>query len=136
MTKDEIIEFINANKTAYFATVDDGKPRVRAMGMYKADETGIYFQSWTMKDVHKQLVKNPEVELCYNGKGAQVRISGQMEIIDDLEKKKEVVEQRPFMKPTVEEHGYDVVALYRLKNAKAHVWTMDTNFDPKNYIDL
>jgi uncharacterized pyridoxamine 5'-phosphate oxidase family protein len=37
MTKTEILEFINANPTCYFATSENNKPRVRGMRMYRAD---------------------------------------------------------------------------------------------------
>jgi pyridoxamine 5'-phosphate oxidase len=137
MTKAEILALIKANPTAYMATVEGNKPHVRAMGIYDADENGIIIQTWTIKDIHQQVVKNPEVELCFNDRkaGIQVRISGTAEIINDVEFKKKVVEQRPFMKPTVEKRGLDVVALYRVRG-KAMAWTMAANFDPKTYIDF
>jgi hypothetical protein len=41
------------------------------------------------------------------------------------------------MKPIIESKGgWDVVALWCLKNGKATVWTMDINFDPKTYVQL
>ncbi|MFC1921076.1 pyridoxamine 5'-phosphate oxidase family protein [Chloroflexota bacterium] len=137
MTKTEILEIIKANPISYMATVEGNKPHVRAMGIYKADEDGIIIQTWTIKDIHQQVVNNPEIELCFNDtkSGAQVRVSGKAEIIKDMDYIKKVVEERAFMKPTVEAKGYDVVALYRLKG-KATVWTRDKNFDPKEYIDL
>ena len=137
MTKDEIYEFINANRTAWMATVEGDQPRVRAMGIPKADENGIIIQTWTLKDIHDQVVANPKMELCFNDLkgGKQVRVSGTAEIITDVAAKEQMVKDRPFMKATVDEHGIDVVALYRLKG-KATVWTRDKNFDPKEYIDL
>ena len=119
------------------ATVEGDKPHVRGMGIYDADENGIIIQTWTIKDIHQQVVDNPEIELCFNiaREGVQIRVSGRAEIIDDLEMKKQVVEKRTFMKPTVEEKGWDVVALYRLKG-KATVWTRDRNFEPKEYVEL
>ena len=137
MTKEEIFAFINANRTAWMATVEGDQPRVRAMGIPKADENGIIIQTWTIKDIHKQVVDNPKIELCFNDLkgGVQVRVSGTAEIIDDVGVKEKMVKERPFMKPTVEKHGIDVVALYRLKG-KATVWTMAQNFEPKEYIDL
>ena len=137
MTKAEILTLIKANPTAYMATVEGRKPHVRAMGIYEADESGIIIQTWTIKDIHKQILKNPEVELCFNDlkSGTQVRISGKAEIINDLDFKKKVVEKRAFMRPTVEEKGWDVVALYRIKG-KATVWTRAANFEPKTYIDF
>jgi len=137
MTKEEILKLIKSHPTSFMATVEGDKPHVRGMGIYDADENGIIIQTWTIKDIHQQILKNPEVELCFNDLkgGIQVRVSGRAEIIDDIEFKKKVVEKRPFMKPTVEKQGLDVVALYRVKG-KATVWTMATNFEPKTYVDL
>lgn len=138
MTKAEILEAINANPTAYVATVEGNKPHVRGMGMHKADDTGIYFQAWKIKDIHKQIEKNPEVELCFNTKdGKQIRISGRFEIVEDLALKKEVEAKRPFMTPIIAaKGGYNVVAIYRLRKGKAQVWTMADNFAPKTYVEL
>jgi pyridoxamine 5'-phosphate oxidase len=138
MTKAEVLAAINAAGVAYMATVEGDKPHVRGMGMVKADETGLYFQCWKVKDAHKQIVKNPNVELCYSTKdGAQIRVSGKFEIVEDLALKKEVEKQRPFMTPIIKEKGgYDVVAIYRMQHGKAMVWTRAENFAPKTYIDL
>ena len=137
MTKDEILELIKANPISFMATVEGNKPHVRGMVIYNADENGIIIQTWTIKDIHQQIVNNPEVELCFNDfeAGIQVRVSGKAEIIDDLAFKQKVVENRPFIKPMVEEKGYDVVAIYRVKG-KATIWTMATNYEPKTYVDL
>jgi len=137
MTKTEILKLIKANPTSFMATVEGNKPHVRGISIYDADENGIIIQTWTIKDIHRQILNNPEVELCFNDMkaGIQVRVSGRAEIIDDLAFKKEVVEKRPFMKPTVGKKGWEVVALYRVKG-KATVWTMAANFEPKTYIDL
>ena len=137
MTKAEILDLIKANPTSFMATVEGNKPHVRGIGIYDADENGIIIQTWSIKDIHQQIVNNPEVELCFNDfkAGIQVRVSGIAEIIDDVDFKQKVVEKRQFMKPTVEKKGIDVVALYRLKG-KATVWSRDINFEPKEYTDL
>jgi pyridoxamine 5'-phosphate oxidase len=139
MTKAEILKFINANPDSCIATIEGNKPRVRGITIYKADEKGIIIQTWTLKDFHKQLQKNPEVEMCFsctkNGM-EQVRISGQLELVDDLALKQQVVKDRSFMKAVVDSKGYEVVAMYRLKNGKGFYWTPRENFSPKTYIDL
>lgn len=138
MTKAEILAAISANPVCYMATSEGKQPHVRAMGMYKADETGIYFQAWKVKDVHQQIVKNPVVELCFSTKdGKQIRVSGKFEILEDLALKKEVESKRTFMTPIIKEKGgYDVVAIYRMTKGKALVWTMAENFAPKAYVEL
>jgi pyridoxamine 5'-phosphate oxidase len=137
MTGEEIIDFINANRDCFLATVEGDKPHVRAIGIVKADENGIIIQTSTYKDFYRQLSVNPSVELCfYNAEQyMQVRVSGTVELVDDIGLKDEIIAKRPFLKPQVEKGGYGAIAVYRIKGV-AHAWTMKTNFDPKTYIQL
>ena len=137
MDKAEIIDFMNATHNCYFATVEGNKPHVRGIGIVKADEDGIIIQTGTYKDLYKQLSANPNVELCFhdNKQGIQVRVSGAVELLDDLEMKEEIVAERKFLKPIVEKEGYEAIVVYRLKGV-ATVWTFKTNLDPKTYIQL
>jgi pyridoxamine 5'-phosphate oxidase len=138
MTKEEILEFATKNPVCSLATIDGKQPRVRTIMLYKADENGIIFCTGRDKAVHKQLQANPAAELCfYNAEqGLQVRIEGAVEMLDDLELKKKIVEAFTFLKPWVESQGYEVMICYRLNNARAVTWTMQTNFEPKKYIQL
>lgn len=138
MTKKEVLEFATKNPLFSLATTDASRPRVRMMMLYRADDKGLIFTTGRDKDVSKQLQANPAVEMCfYNAdQGRQVRIEGAVEALDDLELKKQIVEDFPFLKPWVESQGYDVMATYRLKRGKAVTWTMETNFEPKQYIPL
>ena len=63
MTKEEMIAFMNANPVMQLATVEGDKPRVRAILLFKADEKGIIFHTANTKDLYKQLMKNPNVEI-------------------------------------------------------------------------
>ena len=138
MTKEEILEFITQNPIFSLATSENDQPHVRMMMLYRADENGIIFTTGRNKAVYKQLQANPAVELCfYNAdKGLQVRIEGTVEMLDDLELKMQIVEQFTFLKPWVESEGYEILIPFCLKNGKAVTWTMETNFDPKQYIQL
>ena len=140
MNKAEILEFITANPTAFVATVEGNKPYVRPLGTYRADENGIIFSMQADKDVYKQVIKNPETQICYYADRVVIRISGQMEPVADLELKKEIAEARPFVKPGVEKHGWDYVGVFRVKNAKATVLDMKgppaPPGTPKTWIDL
>lgn len=138
MTKEEVLEFATKNPVCSLATVEGHQPRVRTIMLYQADENGIIFVTGRQKALHAQLQANPAVELCFYNpdEGRQVRIEGAVEMLDDLELKKEVVEKFTFLKPWVEKQGYDVMICYRLKTAKATTWTMETNFEPKTYIQL
>ncbi|MBP1734422.1 MAG: pyridoxamine 5-phosphate oxidase-related FMN-binding protein [Deltaproteobacteria bacterium] len=136
MTKEEIVAFINANSTCYLATCDGDTPHVRAMGMYKADERGILIQLSSIKGMYGELVKNPKVELCYNGSGKVVRISGTAEFLEDQSLKEEVVRARPFLKPLADAHGWEAIKIFRVANPVATVWTMATNLEAREFVKL
>lgn len=138
MNKQEIFTLINACTVCCLATTDGDVPRGRYIMPYKSDENGIVFHTWKGKDMHKQIQKNPKIELCFfNPKDfVQVRVSGAAELVEDLELKKEIVGKRDFLKPWVEKSGYEKFAVYCMKNGIATVWTFQTNFAPKEYVSL
>ena len=138
MTKEEVLEFIKKNPVFSLATTDGNQPHTRMIMMYRADENGIIFTTGRDKDVNRQLQANPAVEMCFYGgeQNCQVRIDGLAMAIDDLELKKQIVEDFPFLKPMVEERGYEVLITYNVQNARATTWTMETNELPKQYVQL
>jgi pyridoxamine 5'-phosphate oxidase len=138
MTKSEILALINANLACHLATVEGNAPHVRGILLYRADENGLVFHTGNTKDLYHQLTRNPKVEFCFNDyqKGIQVRVSGSVELVDDMALKKEIVAKRDFLKPWVEQQGWDMLVVYRMKKGKATTWTMQTNFDPKTYVEL
>jgi pyridoxamine 5'-phosphate oxidase len=144
MNKKEILEFITANPAFHLATVEGDQPRCRGMFLFSADEKGIVFHSGTMKAVHHQIEKNPKVELCFNDlqKGVQVRVAGKLEIVEDKALKDEICAHptRQFLKAWREsgtlDNFYNTFKVYRLKGGRAVVWTMETNFAPKEEIAL
>jgi uncharacterized pyridoxamine 5'-phosphate oxidase family protein len=138
MTKEEVLEFATKNPVCSLATIEGTQPRVRMIMLYQADENGIIFCTGRQKALHAQLQTNPAMEMCFynEGEGRMVRIEGTAEMLDDVELKKKVVEKFAFLKPWVESQGYEVMVCYGLKNAKATTWTMETNFEPKKYIQL
>jgi uncharacterized pyridoxamine 5'-phosphate oxidase family protein len=138
MTKEEVFEFVGKNPVFGLATADDNKPHVRMIMLYRADENGIIFTTGENKDVHRQLSANPQVEMCFYSaeERRQVRIGGTVEVLEDLELKKQVVRDYPFLKEWVDREGYDVLIVYCLKSGRATPWTMETNFQPKEYVQL
>ncbi len=136
MTRAQILEFLNANPMCHLASCEGSQPRVRGMMMYRADSTGLIFHTGNYKALSKQLLANKQVEVCFNSQDTQVRVAGVVEIVEDMTLKKEIVEARPFLKPWVEEHGYDLLVVFRVTQCQAAVWTMATNFEPTQYQKL
>lgn len=140
MNKHEILKFINSNPAFFLATTEDGEPRVRGMLLYRADEEGILFHTGGTKDVCRQMLANPAVELCFFDQQnmVQVRVRGVAMQIMDRRLKEEIVNSpgREFLKPIVESHGLDVLAVFRVVDCQALVWTMATNFAPKDPVRI
>ena len=85
MNFEECIQFANENPVCYLATNDNGQPRVRALGLWFADESGFYFQGSFTKEFPHQLKKNPKAEICFykpEGRiGTMLRVTGNAEFI-------------------------------------------------------
>jgi len=138
MTKKEILKFVEKNPVFSLATIDGEKPRVRMMMLAMVNENGLVFTTGRDKAVCNQMTANPAIEMCfYNAdEGRQVRIEGKTEALNDLKLKKQIVEKFTFLKPWVEKEGYEVMMPYRVKHGRATVWTMETNLEPKQFIEL
>ena len=82
----------------YFATVEDGAPRVRPFGFSMVFEDRLYFGCGTHKAAYEQMLKNPEVELCSFNKGAFVRVRGKAVMDDRPEVQAAMYEAGPFLR--------------------------------------
>ena len=137
MTQDEILTFLNENPAFSLATCEGTVPHVRTLMLHKADETGIYFMVGKFKDVYRQLSLNPNVELCFHKDDFQIRITGQVENLDrKLDIKKGILEARPFLKPWIEQVGFKYMAVFRVNNGVAKVWSLETDMQPKEAVRL
>jgi len=136
----ECIQFANANPLCFLATTQGNQPRVRALGFWFADETGFYLQTGEVKEVYRQLKKNPKTELCFYHHegtiGKMLRIAGEVEFMEDRALKERVLRERPFLKSfglTVDRPG---LIIFRIAHGKAHFWTMEDNLKPKVFIEF
>jgi pyridoxamine 5'-phosphate oxidase len=126
MSLKEYADFANKNKTCYLATVEGDQPRVRALGMWYADETGFYFQAQTVKAFIKQLEKNPKVEVYFSAENFSkaMRVSGKVKFIDDLEVRAKCIQERPFVKNFgITEPDNPLLAVFHLYTGEAYFWT-------------
>lgn len=138
MTKAEIYQFMNENPVFHLATMDGDQPRVRGMFLFRADENGIVFHTGAMKDVYQQILHNPKAELCFSGKGVQIRAYGELEKSEDPVLREEIFSHpsRQFLS-VWKENGIDgMLQVFVLKNATAVTWTKELNFTPKEPINL
>lgn len=77
----EVYEFLNEAGTFFLATTEGNQPRVRPFGVVNICDNKLYIQTGRRKNVSKQILANPKVEICAVKDGKWIRISGIL--IDD-----------------------------------------------------
>ena len=138
MVKEELFQIMNENPVFHLATMDGDQPRVRGMLLYRADEQGIIFHTASTKDVYQQIQKNPKVELCFQGQGIQIRVTGVLEQVQDDKLRDEIFAHptRKFLQAWKAQGIDGLLQIFRLKNGAAVTWTMETNFEEKKPVQL
>jgi uncharacterized pyridoxamine 5'-phosphate oxidase family protein len=91
-------EFLKANQVFHLATVDGAKARVRPFGFVMIRNKALYMCTNKTKDVFKQLVKHPDVEVSAMGPdGTWLRISGKVAVDDSKDAKVQAFKEAPML---------------------------------------
>lgn len=138
MNAQEIFDLINANPAFYLATEEGDQPRVRGMLLFRADGRGIVFHTSSEKDLYAQITENPKAEMCFSCGNVQIRVTGVLEQNDSEELRREIFAHptRKFLQAW-KDMGIDgLLRVFVMKSCTAAVWTMETNFEPKQFIGL
>lgn len=72
----KILDFINKCGVFYYATVDDGKARVRPFGFADIIDGRLYFGMGDYKRSYRETVKDPYVEICACKGPEWIRVRG------------------------------------------------------------
>ena len=92
--------------------------------------------------MYAQIVNNNKAELCFSCGPVQIRVTGRLDEIDDNALKDEICEHpsRAFLKKFREngafEDFYRDIAVFRLSNGTASLWSMDKNYAPKEMVQI
>lgn len=108
----EIYEFLKKAGTYYLATVDGDSPRVRPFGTVDLYEDKLYIQTGKKKDCYKQLLANPNAEICAFADGRWLRVSGKLIPDDRREAKKHMLDQYPQLRGMYSEDDDNTIVLY------------------------
>jgi len=134
MDMKDYIEFANKNPACYIATIENDQPRVRGFLLWYADESGFYFHTGTTKNVFKQLMKNPKLEVCFIAPSQDpaemkmMRVEGKVKFLDDLKLKARLLEERPFLKAMgIGKPENPMLAVFKIYTGEAHFWKMENN---------
>lgn len=113
-----VCDFIKKCGTYFLATDDNGQPRVRPFGTVNIFEGKLYIQTGKVKEVSRQIQKNPRVELsCFDGQ-KWLRLSGELVRDDRIEAKADMLNHYPDLKKMYSAEDENTEVLY-FKNATA-----------------
>lgn len=117
---DEIISFLNENKSGAFATVENGKPRVRPWGFMLTDDNKFYFCTANKKDVYNQLKSVPFAEFTVTSKDmVTLRLSGEVVFTDDVNMKEKILANNPGVKGLYKSADNPIFEIFYIAHGEA-----------------
>ena len=115
---ESVYNFLKETNTYYLATMEGDQPRVRPFGTIDLFEGKLYIQTGKSKDVYKQIMANPKVEICACAGLDWLRVSATLVPDDRVEAKKHMLDAYPNLRRMYDENDDNTIVLY-LKDAKA-----------------
>lgn len=73
---EKAFDFLRSHKDVAFATVEQGKPKIRVFQIMKQEGHTLYFATSPRKEVYRQLQETPDIELLAMDGNISVRATG------------------------------------------------------------
>jgi len=108
----EVLEFIKSCGVYYLATTEGDQPRVRPFGTAEEFEGRLYIQTGKKKDCYRQLLENPNAEICCFKDGRWLRLKGKLIPDDRTEAKKDMLDKNPSLRSMYDENDDNTIVLY------------------------
>ncbi len=129
---EKVYDFLSKAKVYYFLTTDGDRPKGRPFGFKYMDGGKLYIGCGTFKNVYKQLVANPKVEIVALADGDWLRYDGEAKVVKDAELLAKVYEANPRLRDMYEANGWEM-GLFYLENGHAEIRGM---MDVKEEFDV
>ena len=95
---EEIYEFLKKCDTYFLATMDGDQPRVRPFGTVDLFESKLYIQTGKVKNVSKQMKRNPRIKICGMADNKWIRIEATAVQDERIEAKRHMLDAYPSLK--------------------------------------
>ena len=143
MTFDDCIEFIEKAADGFLATVDGDSPHVRPMTAWRADRSGIYFYTSTIKPLAAQLHANPKGEIAFHQRGTPtdigtvLRIVGKSEVVTEINIRKKLYEKYGWLKQIgTGKPDSPTIMVFRIASGRFNGWQWENNIDPGPWVEF
>ena len=125
---EEVFAFLKRCETYYLATMEGDQPRVRPFGTVDLFEGRLYIQTGKVKNVSRQMLANPKIELCGMADGKWIRVQAEAVKDDRLEARAHMLAAYPMLKGMYAADDGNCQVFY-LKNVTAAICSFQS--EPK-----
>jgi len=116
----EVYDFLKKAGIYYLATVEGDQPRVRPFGTVDIIEDKLYIQTGLVKDVAKQMLANPKVEISAMLEDKWIRLVAEAVLDERIEAQEHMLAAYPNLQ-AMYKPGDGNTAVFYLKNATATI---------------
>ena len=114
--------FLTEAGVFYLATVDGDQPKVRPLGAHLEMDGKVLFGVGDFKEVYKQLVANPKVEIaCAKPDGHWLRYTGKAVFETDPKYAAAMLDMMPQLKDIYNEQTGNKMMVFHLEDATARI---------------
>ena len=93
----EVLDFLKSCGTFYLATEEGDQPRVRPFGAVAEYEGRLYIVTNNKKNVFRQMLKNPKVEICGMYENKWIRVQGTAVPDSDRAAREKMIADNPIL---------------------------------------
>ncbi len=121
MIPQEFISFFKENPICAFATTDNNKPSVRPVQLMFEDQGKLYFCTANTKNMYKQIMANPNIELATSSKDyvTTLRISSKVTFSNDLSIKQKVIKENALVRSIYKTPENPVFEIFYIEHGTA-----------------
>ncbi len=114
----KINDFLSEAGVFFLATVDGDQPKIRPLGLHMEMDGKVLFGIGDFKNVYKQMVKNPKVEIVASKPdGHWMRYTGKAVFEEDNKYAEAALEGAPHLKAIYNEQTGNKMMMFHLEDA-------------------
>ena len=123
----KINDFLDQTGFFYLATVDGTQPKLRPLGAHLEKDGHVYFGIGSHKNVYRQILNNPLVEIVAYTNGQWLRYTGKVVFVDDSEVSEFFLSQHPELRKIYNAQTGNKLKPFYLENSTALLIDMRGN---------
>lgn len=118
----KVVDFLNASKVFYLATIDGEEARVRPISSVIEYNGRIYLETSNQKDMYKQMLKNSSIAISGMKDSEWIRVTGKAVVDKDEEVIEAMLEAIPALKDV---YSREEIEVYYIEDMKATVYSFN-----------